>query len=227
MLFAFFSPLLMGGVILPSRVIGLHLVKRNYLENVTVVLLSEIFCGVHDLARAINYFGDEHGCPVMSIPRSTAISLLFGVDSFPAQLACLRFHSSVFSQHCEYSPFPAISNDQDFISELEIQIPNTFDPFTDANSENSGAGAKEYVHVRVQQRNGRKSLTTIQGLKKEFSYSKIIKDLKKEFCCNGTVVQVPELGQVIQLQGDQRKNVSTFLIQAGIAKKEHIKIHGF
>ncbi|XVE99210.1 hypothetical protein REPUB_Repub03eG0177600 [Reevesia pubescens] len=37
----------------------------------------------------------------------------------------------------------------------------------------------------------------------------------------------PELGQVIQLQGDQRKNVSTFIIQAGIAKKEHIKIHGF
>jgi translation initiation factor 1 (eIF-1/SUI1) len=33
--------------------------------------------------------------------------------------------------------------------------------------------------------------------------------------------------QVIQLQGDQRKNVATFLVQAGIAKKENIKIHGF
>ncbi|GAY52185.1 hypothetical protein CUMW_139960 [Citrus unshiu] len=77
------------------------------------------------------------------------------------------------------------------------------------------------------QRNGRKSLTTVQGLKKEFSYNKILKDLKKEFCCNGTVVQDPELGQVIQLQGDQRKNVSTFLVQAGIVKKEHIKMHGF
>ncbi|KAJ9562955.1 hypothetical protein OSB04_008115 [Centaurea solstitialis] len=77
------------------------------------------------------------------------------------------------------------------------------------------------------QRNGRKSLTTVQGLKKEFSYNKILKDLKKEFCCNGTVVQDPELGKVIQLQGDQRKNVSTFLVQAGIVKKEHIKIHGF
>ncbi|KAL5703399.1 hypothetical protein ACHQM5_028496 [Ranunculus cassubicifolius] len=55
---------------------------------------------------------------------------------------------------------------------------------------------------------------------------KILKDLK-EFCCNGTVVQDPELGQVIQLQGDQRKNMSTFLVTAGIVKKEHIKIHGF
>lgn len=70
------------------------------------------------------------------------------------------------------------------------------DPFAEANAEDSGAGAKEYVHVRIQQRNGRKSLTTVQGLKKEYSYNKILKDLKKEFCCNGTVVQDPELGQV-------------------------------
>ncbi|KAK6946850.1 SUI1 domain [Dillenia turbinata] len=114
-----------------------------------------------------------------------------------------------------------------FMSDLDIQIPTAFDPFTEANADDSGAGSKEYVHIRVQQRNGRKSLTTVQGLKKEFSYNKILKDLKKEFCCNGTVVQDPELGQVIQLQGDQRKNVSTFLVQAGIVKKEHIKIHGF
>lgn len=72
------------------------------------------------------------------------------------------------------------------------------DPFAEANAEDSGAGpgAKDYVHVRIQQRNGRKSLTTVQGLKKEYSYNKILKDLKKEFCCNGTVVQDPELGQV-------------------------------
>jgi translation initiation factor SUI1 len=67
------------------------------------------------------------------------------------------------------------------------------DPFAEANADDySGAGAKDYVHVRVQQRNGRKSLTTVQGLKKEYSYSKILKDLKKEFCCNGIVVQDPE-----------------------------------
>ncbi|RWW10479.1 hypothetical protein GW17_00025976 [Ensete ventricosum] len=75
----------------------------------------------------------------------------------------------------------------------------TVDPFADANADDSGAGTKEYVHIRIQQRNGRKSLTTVQGLKKEFSYNKILKDLKREFCCNGTVVQDPELGQVIVL----------------------------
>ena len=113
------------------------------------------------------------------------------------------------------------------MSDFEGQIATTFDPFGDASTEDSGAGTKDYVHVRIQQRNGRKSLTTVQGLKKEFSYSKILKDLKKEFCCNGTVVQDPELGQVIQLQGDQRKNVQTFLVQAGIVKKDKIKLHGF
>ncbi|KAL4354432.1 hypothetical protein GQ457_06G022190 [Hibiscus cannabinus] len=125
--------------------------------------------------------------------------------------------SFLFSSFCQLS----------FMSDLDIQVPTAFDPFADANAEDSGAGAKEYVHIRIQQRNGRKSLTTVQGLKKEFSYNKILKDLKKEFCCNGTVVQDPELGQVIQLQGDQRKNASTFLVQAGVVKKDNIKIHGF
>ncbi len=55
------------------------------------------------------------------------------------------------------------------------------DPFADANAEDSGAGSKDYVHVRVQQRNGRKSLTTVQGLKKEFNYNKILKDFKKVY----------------------------------------------
>jgi translation initiation factor 1 len=55
----------------------------------------------------------------------------------------------------------------------------------------------------------------------------VLKALKKEFCCNGTVVDDPELGQVIQLQGDQRKNVLQFLTQEGLVKKDLIKIHGF
>ncbi|KAK4744108.1 hypothetical protein SAY87_010420 [Trapa incisa] len=110
--------------------------------------------------------------------------------------------------------------------EVEFGLPSSFDPF--AESKESGApGAKEYVHIRIQQRNGKKSLTTVQGLKKDYSYEKILKDLKKEFCCNGNVVQDKELGKIIQLQGDQRKNVSHFLVQAGLVKKDHIKIHGF
>jgi len=93
------------------------------------------------------------------------------------------------------------------------------DPFKEAEfgEEEAAAAGKgrlkvdSYVHIRIQQRNGRKCVTTVQGLRKEYNCNKILKDLKKEFCCNGNVVQDAELGKVIQLQGDQRKNVSDFL----------------
>ena len=52
------------------------------------------------------------------------------------------------------------------------------------------------------------------------------KAFKKEFSCNGTIVDDPEYGHVIQLQGDQRQNVLQFLTANGIAKKDVIKIHG-
>ena len=52
----------------------------------------------------------------------------------------------------------------------------------------------------------------MQGIDAAVDYKKVLKAFKKEFCCNGTVVEDPEQGNVIQLQGDQRKNVSQFLI---------------
>ncbi|KAG7668406.1 hypothetical protein Ndes2437B_g07575 [Nannochloris sp. 'desiccata'] len=83
-----------------------------------------------------------------------------------------------------------------------------FDPFAEDNTTSKskkGGDNKDYVHVRVQQRNGKKSLTTVQGLPEAFDYKKILKALKKEYCCNGCVVEDEELGKVLQLQGDQRK----------------------
>ena len=49
---------------------------------------------------------------------------------------------------------------------------------------------------------------------------------KKQFCCNGTIVKDPELGNVIQLQGDQRQAVAKFLIDEKIVDKSQIKVHG-
>ena len=46
----------------------------------------------------------------------------------------------------------------------------------------------------------------------------------QEFACNGTVVEHPEYGEVIQLQGDQRQLISTFLINTGIVNKEQVKV---
>jgi hypothetical protein len=41
------------------------------------------------------------------------------------------------------------------------------------------------VHIRIQQRNGRKSVTTCSGLPADLDYKKIVKVLKKSFSTNG------------------------------------------
>uniref|UniRef100_A0A8R7TMQ5 Protein translation factor SUI1 homolog n=1 Tax=Triticum urartu TaxID=4572 RepID=A0A8R7TMQ5_TRIUA len=108
--------------------------------------------------------------------------------------------------------------------------PSSFDPFADARADDAVAGAgvdDACVHLRVQQRNGKKTLTTVQGLSASYNYAKVLRDLKRELCCNGTVVEDKELGNVIQLQGDHRKRVAGFLAKAGLAKTECIKVHGF
>jgi len=46
----------------------------------------------------------------------------------------------------------------------------------------------------------------------------------QEFACNGTVVEHPEYGEVIQLQGDQRQNISKFIKQVGLAREDQIKV---
>ena len=60
----------------------------------------------------------------------------------------------------------------------------------------------------------------MQGLPKKFDQKKILKVIKKKFACNGTIVNDTEMGEVIQLQGDQRKDVQEFLTD----KKEGLEL---
>ena len=50
--------------------------------------------------------------------------------------------------------------------------------------------------------------------------------LFQEFACNGTVVEHPEYGEVLQLQGDQRHNVCDWLTKVGLVKADQLKVHG-
>jgi translation initiation factor 1 len=123
---------------------------------------------------------------------------------------------------------------------MNVQNLQSYDPFADTGdsgevnkpvvgqekASKAQATGQNYIHIRIQQRNGRKTLTTLQGLPKEYDQKKILKAFKKEFACNGTLVDDEELGQVIQLQGDQRQKVSEFLIEEGINKTD-VKVHGF
>jgi len=98
--------------------------------------------------------------------------------------------------------------------------------FDDEKKQNDNQSQKDVVHLRVQQRNGRKCITTVQGLSEQLDLKKIIKAVKKAHCCNGTIVEGEEMGQVLQFQGDQRDNVMTFLIDNEICDKDKIKKHG-
>ena len=113
---------------------------------------------------------------------------------------------------------------------MSIQNLNSIDPFADEGdplADNQDVGSQaDYIHIRIQQRNGRKTLTTLQGLPKQYDPKKLLKAFKKEFACNGTLVEDEKMGQVIQLQGDQRAKISNFLVENGL-EKGTIKVHGF
>ena len=51
-----------------------------------------------------------------------------------------------------------------------IQNLHSFDPFVDASKGDDlhPAGTEDYIHIRIQQRNGRKTLTTIQGITDDY-----------------------------------------------------------
>lgn len=41
------------------------------------------------------------------------------------------------------------------------------------------------------------------------------------------MIEHPEYGEVLQLQGDQRENICQWLTKAGLAKPDQLKVHGF
>ncbi|XP_062518699.1 eukaryotic translation initiation factor 1-like [Corticium candelabrum] len=110
-----------------------------------------------------------------------------------------------------------------------IQNLQAYDPFADAAADTSDSKGVQsgHIHIRIQQRNGRKTLTTVQGISDDYDKKKLVRYAKREFACNGTVVEHPEYGEVLQFQGDQRNNIATFLTRIGLCTEEQLKMHGF
>ncbi|CAJ0934798.1 unnamed protein product [Ranitomeya imitator] len=131
--------------------------------------------------------------------------------------------------HTVIAPSDLQSEPEDGKMERRPACGTRTDPFADATKGDDllPAGTEDYIHIRIQQRNGRKTLTTVQGIADDYDKKKLVKAFKKKFACNGTVIEHPEYGEVIQLQGDQRKNICQFLMEIGIVKEEQLKVHGF
>merc|ERR1719453_1515291 len=96
------------------------------------------------------------------------------------------------------------------------------DPFK--VQDKNGGTAAEKIHIRVQQRNGRKCITTIQGLQDDLDIKKITRAIKKTYQCNGSVNADDEHGEIAQFSGDQRSNCSKFLVEQEICHADQIVI---
>jgi translation initiation factor 1 len=156
------------------------------------------------------------------------------IETTAAEANDTKVADSVDSADTKQPKKPKAADDETVIpsntGDAEFSRPGVFDPFAEVDEELEEKAARSLIHIRIQQRNGRKTLTTVQGLPKKFDQRKILKVIKKKFACNGTTVFDRELGEVIQLQGDQRKLVRDFLIDEddGLELDERdIKIHGF
>ena len=112
-------------------------------------------------------------------------------------------------------------NNGDIITNL-----STFDPFADTE-EAAGGPAEQQIHLRIQQRNGRKCITSIQGLSESLDLKGILRTFKKKFSCNGSISNDNEYGKVIQMSGDQRENSKQWLVKEGLVNEKDVVIHGF
>ena len=83
------------------------------------------------------------------------------------------------------------------------------------------------IHIMIQQRNAKKTITTVEGLNTSIDIKKLAKYIKKIFNCNGSIIKTDNNIDIIQLQGDQRENMKNFLIKENIIAEDFIKIHGF
>jgi translation initiation factor SUI1 len=78
------------------------------------------------------------------------------------------------------------------------------------------------IIINLQQRTGNKTLTLIQGLCSDLDLNKILKNLKKYLSTGGTLLNTDNDKQVIQLQGDKRKDVYQYLISNNICSKTEL-----
>lgn len=111
---------------------------------------------------------------------------------------------------------------QNINSNLPPKQEETFDPFDpagllpDLNNE-----FDKKVHLRLQQRSNKKSITIVEGLDETVAKN-IIPQLRSKLGCSGTVKSGG-----IQFSGDQRRKIIEFILEHKLAKKGDIVLHGY
>jgi translation initiation factor 1 len=85
---------------------------------------------------------------------------------------------------------------------------------------------KQTIKIGVKQRTTRKYLTLVSGIDTKYDYKTLLSDIKKEFQCNGAIIENKKNERVIQLNGNQKDKMFHFLINNNIATRDMIKLSG-
>ena len=86
---------------------------------------------------------------------------------------------------------------------------------------------KTSIEIYVKQRNGRKCITTVEGLGNDKDKLKnISKQLRKKMSCSGTVDKNKETGKMfLKFSGQDINTIVNYLVKINYSK-EDIRIHG-
>lgn len=85
---------------------------------------------------------------------------------------------------------------------------------------------KQTIKISVKQRKANKFLTIIEGIDTKYDYKNLLSDMKKDFQCNGAIVQNKKKETVIQLNGNHKDKIYKFLIKNDLATSDMIKLSG-
>lgn len=87
---------------------------------------------------------------------------------------------------------------------------------------------EKIVDIYIKQRNGKKCITTIQGLGNEINLLKSYsKDLRKTIACSCSIDSDETSGNYfLKMSGKDTEKICKYLIDNLKIKKENIKIHG-
>jgi translation initiation factor 1 len=85
------------------------------------------------------------------------------------------------------------------------------------------------IHLRLTML-GSKCITIIEGLDEDLDLKRITRAMKKHFCCAVTVKKDDDDVEIIQMQGDHRDDVVTWLVANEVLTKaeanDRIIVHG-
>ena len=96
---------------------------------------------------------------------------------------------------------------------MNIDLTGRFDPSAELIQKSR---TLENVVISVNQRNGRKYLTTIKNIEYhigELSPIDFLKACRDKFTCGGCIVKDDEGNILVQLQGNHREAVKAFLVE--------------